>query len=384
MASARSFALLAFAAAVSLLPTLGCTSLLGDFAASEGALGSSPETDGGSGGTQGGEAAAAVPDSHDGGATEPERDGGDGGRPADGAVPVPQGPIRLATGEMNVHALAVDGTSVYFTRFAANGDVKQLALAGGAPIALGSGIDGPTDLALDGAGGVYWVTVGAAGTWQLFDAMIGVAGSARSLLSPAPTGAAHGIAVDVAHVFVGQGSSAGYATLSAIPRGGGVGTTVASGPGKLGNVRERGTDVVWTDTASGRVYSVAKTAPASLVAMGTGMTQPSELVLAGNSAFWINHGAQGAGAIYAGAIGAAQSARPIASNLGLPAGIATDGVLVFWTDAATGELFSMRPDGTARSRVAANIAQPGPLAATLTTLVWYDASDGSIWMIHRG
>ncbi len=379
----RSVAVLALA----VLPAFGCTSLLGDFSRSDGALGAAASEDAGAGdATPGGSHdAPAGPTGDDEAAVGPVSDAAakDDARTSDAAPPPPGQPVRIATGETSVHALAVDANNVYFTRFASSGDVKQLSLAGGAAIALGSGIDGATDLALDGAGSVYWVTVATSGTWQLFDAKIGVAGSARSLLSPAPSGAAHGVAVDASHVFVGQVSSLGYATVSSIPIGGGAGATLASGPGKLGSVRERGPDVVWTDTANGRVYSASKTAGGAPVAIATGMTQPSELVLAGDAVFWINHGATGSASICAGTVGVTRSDKPLASNLSQPAGIATDGALVFWTDAGTGELLSMNVDGTSRRRVAAGIARPGPVAVGATAIVWYDGADGSIWKLGR-
>jgi hypothetical protein len=374
----RSLCVLALAA----LPALGCTSLLGDFAAAEGALTSTPTGDASSDATPGAPAAPATPDSLDGATAEPERDADRGG-PGDAAAPPPGQPVRLATGETGVHALALDATNVYVTRFASAGDVKQLPLAGGAAIVLGSGIDGPTDVALDGAGSVSWVTVGGNATWQLFDAKIGVAGSAQPLLSPPTPGAAHGIAVDASRVFVGQVSTAGYATILSIPRVGGPAVALAGGPGMVGNVRERGGDVVWTDTETGRVYSVSKTAANSLVAVASRLLQPSELVLFGDTVFWINHATAGAASIWSGTIGVTSSGKPIASNLGQPAGIATDGALVFWTDATTGELLSMNLDGTDKKRVVGAIAQPGPLAVTATHLVWYDAADGSIWKLSR-
>ena len=374
----RAAALLALAA----LPALGCTSMLGDFERVSGELASATADAAPEGATT----ATATPDSAD--ASTPGRpdDGGDAAahgdaRSEDGGPGPGHGPTILSTGEQNVYALALDATHVYVTRHTTAGDVRALPLAGGPPVVLGQGIDGPTDLTLDGTGLLYFVTVGANATWQLFDARVGVPGSARALFSPPPAGAAHGVAVDVGRAYVAQVSTANYASVLAFPRAGGASTVIGSGPGKLGSVRERGTDVVWTDTANGRVYSASKTVANALVALAVGMPQPAELVLVGDTAVWLNHAAPGSAAIFAATIGVASSGKPIASNLGAPTALATDGVRVFFTDGA--DLFSMSLDGTDRRLVAGNLGRPGPMAATPTTLVWYDGATGVISKLTR-
>ena len=200
---------------------------------------------------------------------------------------------------------------------------------------------------------------------------------------PVPAGVPHGLAVDATRTFVGQVSSSGYAAVFSFPRAGGPPATLANGPGKLGDVRERGGDVVWADTANGRVYSVSKSPGSSVVALATGLVQPTELVLAGDTVIWINHGAIGASSISAATIGVTGSHRVLAKSLPSPAGIATDGARVFWTDAVAGELLSMRLDGGDVHREVGEIAQPSALAVTATHLVWYAAADGSIWARAR-
>ena len=130
--------------------------------------------------------------------------------------------------------------TLFWTDNAAVGDVKSLALGGGAPKVLAS-VQAPAGLAV-GGGRLYWP--------DEYGAVTSVAmggGAPTTITEVTDAGSVGGIAADATSVYFGAGVS-----VLRVPAAGGALTTVATSPGQVDAIALDATSVYWID-ASGAV-----------------------------------------------------------------------------------------------------------------------------------
>jgi hypothetical protein len=173
-------------------------------------------------------------------------------------------PAAIVSGQPQVHSLAVDATSLYFTvdpgGSPAGGSVRKVPLSGGAVTTLLSGLPSPAGIAVDasfvywaslfgnaiskvpldggtpvtlvsGVAGAFGVTVDASAIYysRIYAATVWKAplsGGSPTLLATLSTqgGGATGVAVDATHLYFGT-----YSSVEEMPLAGGAINTLASG-----------------------------------------------------------------------------------------------------------------------------------------------------------
>lgn len=154
----------------------------------------------------------------------------------------------------NAQDLAADGSSVYWTQAASigGGAVMRMGLGGESPTALASGLSSPRGLALD-ASSVYWADDGDRTVRK-----VSLAGGAVTTLATAPGSPAF-VAVDSAAVYwTIPGAIPGEGSVMKVGLQGGAAVTLASGqPGPTRIVLD-GCHVYWLDASAGAIMKVPK------------------------------------------------------------------------------------------------------------------------------
>jgi len=194
--------------------------------------------------------------------------------------------------------LAVDGTFVYYTQPAV-GRIMRVPVGGGLPVALAQGLDEPSFLTIDspragaaGDGGgdaaasLYWTGGHVRGAGTLMKLALS-SGATPVLLIDGQT---HPYAIAVQDAFV-----------------------------------------YWTDLVDGTILRTAAAGPGdggvrTASRLAAGLTGPADLVLAGGFAFAPDQ----AGHIQRVPL-AGGALEPIIDVSGVPAGVATDGVSIYWS-----------------------------------------------------
>jgi hypothetical protein len=228
----------------------------------------------------------------------------------------------LARDSSAAFGLAVDATYVYFTQPVA-GRVMRVPIAGGPAVPLATQVDGPLSLATDGLN-LYW------------------------------TG----------------GKSVG--SIMKLPlRDGSTAIALLTGLGRPRAIAVDGGFVYWTDLADGSVLR-ASTADVDGGAAGTsmrltsGLTQPADLVVRAGYAYVPDQAGRVLRVPVAGGV-----LEKLADTVGVPFGIASDGVSVYWSTLGNGTIFKTSVTGLDPPQsLATGQADPHFLSLAADAIYW--------------
>ncbi|HTA18687.1 MAG TPA: hypothetical protein VK989_05315, partial [Polyangia bacterium] len=255
-----------------------------------------------------------------------------GGGAVVGRAPLAGGfPEVLASDGAAAFGLAVDARFVYYTQPAA-GRIMRVPLEGGFPVALATGLDTPLLLALDGAS-LYWTG--------------GHLASGTVMKLSLASGAAPVILID------GQASPRAVAVQDGF--------------------------AYWTDLVDGTILRTSTAGPddsgvRTASRLATGLASPTDLVVAGGFAYAPDQ----AGHIQRVPV-AGGPLEDVANVSGIPYGIATDGLSIYWsTEGSAGGIFALPlPSSAAVTTPARNVAalvsdqnEPRFVAVSATAVFW--------------
>ena len=202
-------------------------------------------------------------------------------------------PVVLATGQPASQCLAVDGVNVYWTNEGAGGSVPptgtvmKVAIGGGAPVTLASGLDWPLGVASDGAS-VYWIE-GITSSALLKKVPVG--GGSPTVVASVAAGGSSSVAVDAQRIY--WVDSAG---IKSVPLAGGAPTLLA--PDASANyLAIDATSVYWLDSPSGqclvkKVPLAGGTAPVTLASVNQSCIT-SHIQVGAGSVYWMTGAVQG-------------------------------------------------------------------------------------------
>lgn len=144
----------------------------------------------------------------------------------------------IAAGQPDAYGVAVFGEHVYFTRYAKNGDVRRVSVAGGSVETLATGLNHPAGIAADSEG--VYVAVQNAGSLL----KIPHSGGAPSVLASGfdlPTG----VTVSEGWVYVTAQNSG---VVSKLPAGGGKAVPIAVGQSFPTGIASDSSGVYWVNS----------------------------------------------------------------------------------------------------------------------------------------
>jgi hypothetical protein len=254
-------------------------------------------------------------------------------------------PSALASSQNLPVAIAVDATSIYWVDegTSANnytdGAIMKVALGGGTPVTLASGQASPLAIAVD-ATSVYWVTRGtSASNYADGTVMKAALGGGTPVILASGQTSPTAIAIDSGSVYwIDEGTSylapvlqpgtfgglVDDGSVMMLPLGGGTPTTLASGQPGPDNIAVDGTSVYWTTTGTVAKVPLGGGTP---VTLATGQSSPTLMAIDGTSVYWTN--------LYGGSVvnvpldgGAAVT---LASGQNYALGIAVDATNVYFT-----------------------------------------------------
>jgi hypothetical protein len=226
--------------------------------------------------------------------------------------------------------LAIDATYIYFTQPVA-ARVMRVPITGGPAVALATQVDSPLHLATDGAN-LYW------------------------------TG----------------GKTVGSIMKLAL-RAGATPTTLVTGLGRPRGIAVAGGFVFWTDFADGAVLraptaDVDPDGGAAVTAMRLtyGLKQPADLAVVAGYVYVPDQ----AGRVLRVPVGGGVPEN-LADSAGVPFGIASDGVSVYWSTLGDGAIFKAPVTGAGPVQtLAGGQADPHFLAVDATAIYWSNWSGG--------
>jgi len=224
------------------------------------------------------------------------------------------GQIHLGSGLNAPSAVALDGAGNVYIADTFNNRIVELPAGGGAQVDYVTGISLPSGLAFDGNGDLIAAEVVSASLTSISLHPVGEASIGSGLSAPV------GVAVDGAgDIFVADSKNARVVKL---PANGGAQTTVGTGLlGPDGVALDAAGDVFIADTGNNRIVEVPADGSAQLV-IGSGFSAPQGVAVdAAGDVFVSDTGNNRVMELFAG--GALQSA--IAEALNMPIGIVVDG-----------------------------------------------------------
>lgn len=291
---------------------------------------------------------------------------GVGSETASIAVDAASQPVVLAEAAGNPHAIAVDGTHVYWTHWDA-GEIMKAPIAGGAPVVIAESCSTP-GIAVSGTN-VYWTCSPYSGVEDAVPMGVYSApldGGTPVLLSTGGLEDPVGLAVDATSVYVGDD----YA-VKKVPLEGGAAEELALGSGSR-RVRVDGTHVYWTNADASSVRKVPIEGGES-VALATGYFESHEVVLDATHVYWTTPG-EGPSV---GSVNKVpkEGGVPVALATGQPSPyyIALDDTHVYWVNTSAGEIRRVPIDGGEAAVVISGVS-PNDLAVDGTSIYWTDAS----------
>ena len=187
-------------------------------------------------------------------------------------VPLTGGtPVALATGLSGPTAIAIDASNVYFAN-SVGGTLKSVPIAGGSVTTLAT-LQTPYGIAVE-SGVVYWTnytgTTGPNGnSYASVMSVAATGGTPKTLTTSTDAVGAYGIAVNAATIFFTAQNNTGTATqVESIPLAGSTSPTIlASAQQQATAIAVDGTNVYWTDNDpnTGSVSSIPQTGGTPLV-----------------------------------------------------------------------------------------------------------------------
>ncbi len=276
-------------------------------------------------------------------------------------------PIVVACAQPNPARIVLDGANVYWTTQGGGPVVMKAALAGGAPVPLAYHSAGAAGLAVDAAF-VYYTLPSLGRVMRV------------SLLGGPPVALATGL---VSPLFLALGEGALYWTGGVRKAGvvmrlelreGAKPTVLIDGQPGPRALAVQGGFVTWTDANDGSVLRMPAAGAAETTEGGvhtatrlaSGLTGPSDLVLADGFVYVIDQAGRVARVPVDG--GALET---FVDAPGVPFGLATDGISLYWSTLGAGGIFrtALRGDGHVDALVRAE-ADPHFLAVGDVAVFW--------------
>jgi hypothetical protein len=269
-------------------------------------------------------------------------EGGSGGSVLAGAVMAvaKEGgdPERLATvADQDVTALALDGTSLYFSSVNADnstGTISVVPVAGGAPTDVSSAAGRPGDLAV-GESSIYWSYVGqGSGIWQAPK----IGGAAETLYYEEGALVTFLWLAGTELYFVNTGTGPQTGAIGVIALGSGLDTLLAEQLARPYYAVGDADYLFFSTSGDGRIRRLARE-NATITSLASGQEDPYGVALDELGVYWTNRAADGSteectnsdGSVAAWLFARAE-VTVIATGLSCPMGIAVDEAGVYWVN----------------------------------------------------
>jgi hypothetical protein len=234
----------------------------------------------------------------------------------------------LAPAERAPDQVSARGGWVFFTSYVADGAVRRVPIAGGAPEDAAPQQVAPVGIASDD-GGVYWsASDGSIRALTTSGEAVLVSGEVAPSL----------VAIDASNVYWTTFTDAGG--VRGVSRAGGAPFDLAEGLDRAAGIAAMGDHVYFTAHGAGIVARVP-IGGGVLEPIAAGQDGPAGLATDGAFVYWAN---MGAGTIVRAPVGGGEPAL-VAEGQGSPNGVAVDGEWVYWTNHMSGGSVSRRRKG---------------------------------------
>ncbi len=275
----------------------------------------------------------------------------------------PGSPVTIACDQRIPARVAVDANNVYWTVEGAGAVVMKASLTGGTPQPLVNDPAAAFGLALD-ATYVYFTQPNAGRVMR-----VPIAGGPAEPLASQIDSPLH-LAIDGANLYWTGGKTVG--NIMKLPlHDGATATTLLTGLGRPRAIAVDGGFVFWTDFADGSVQRATTGdgdggATPSAMRLTYGLVQPSDLVVVAGYAYVPD---QAGRVMRVPVTGGAP--EKLADTVGVPFGIASDGVDVYWSTLGDGAVFKTAVTGVGPAQILAmGQADPHFVAVDATTIYW--------------
>jgi len=355
-------------------------------ASSSGASGSGSGSGSSSGTSSGGEDSGTSSGGEDGGSssgTPSDSGASDGGFCYTGTSPVPNTTlVALACSQSTPAGVTVHNGVVYWTNNVAGGTVMSVPETGGTPTTIATNQDYPWAIAVDD-NNVYWTNYDNG-----YGPSVGGSTTSGAVMKVALTGGTP-VALDTGledpwgiaatNVYY---TNAGGGRVKSVPIAGGTPTVLASGQSGPAGIAVDGTNVYWANYTGGTISSIAKTGTGTVKVLTSSDNAQYAVGVAVNSTTLFFTAAPGGTTSLVASMPLAGSATPIvlASGQDTSWGIVIDANNVYWTnnDVSPGGAVSSVPlAGGSITKLATNLNNPTSIAMDSTGLYFTTASGGS-------
>jgi hypothetical protein len=286
-------------------------------------------------------------------------------------------------------AIAVDGTNVYWADSGnppyPTGSIWRLA-PGEMPLELAPQQTNPLGIAVDSTH-VFWTTgvdSPSGGVWS-----VPITGGTATLVVQA-NAACVGIALTTNEVVWGQGTFQGSSALQRAPKQGGVPTTITSTPSPVSGMAIDGQSVFWTDSQSpgGHVYRSDLAGAGGPTDLAGYQSSPIGIVRTSGTLFWANRGglSNDAGAIVT--MPDDGGAMALATGLAASMRLAVDATDVYFCemgeyDGFTGAIGRVARSGGPVTRLATQQGMPVGIAVDDKAVYWVNQSGGEVMRLAK-